>query len=69
MNNCVITVNDKPLTIAVNTSIETLLSTLDIPNGASAIAVNQNIISRKDWQSTVLNQGDEIALFQAIAGG
>ncbi len=69
MTQCVVRVNDKPLTIAENTTIDMLLISLDMPSGASAIAVNQEIVARELWSETQLNDGDSIALFQAIAGG
>ncbi|GLO63364.1 sulfur carrier protein ThiS [Vibrio sp. MACH09] len=69
MSTIEIKVNDKPMSIAENTSIEALLALLQMPNGASAVAVNQAIISRQLWNETVVNEGDHIALFQAIAGG
>lgn len=69
MSTIEIKVNDKPMSIAENTSIKALLALLQMPNGASAVAVNQAIISRQLWNETVVNEGDHIALFQAIAGG
>ncbi|WP_087023212.1 sulfur carrier protein ThiS [Thaumasiovibrio subtropicus] len=69
MTQCVVHVNDKPLTIAANASVEALVAQLELPQGAAAVAVNQEIIAREKWPETILNEGDQIALFQAIAGG
>ncbi|WP_369686285.1 sulfur carrier protein ThiS [Photobacterium leiognathi] len=31
--------------------------------------MNQRIVAASDWPTTVIADGDQIALFQAIAGG
>ncbi len=62
-------VNEQVLELAENTNIEQLLVHLDKPLIGSAVAVNQDIISRSHWADTILNEGDNISLFQAIAGG
>nr|WP_238485004.1 sulfur carrier protein ThiS [Rahnella rivi] len=47
----------------------TLLSELTLNPAGCALAVNQVIIPRESWPSHLLEDGDEILLFQAIAGG
>ncbi len=64
-----ILVNEQSLELADNSNIEQLLQLLDKPLNGSAVAVNQSIISRSKWSEFVLNEGDQISLFQAIAGG
>ena len=62
-------VNEQAIELAENTNIEQLLTHLDKPLIGSAVAVNQDIISRSHWANTIINEGDKISLFQAIAGG
>ncbi|WP_025563164.1 sulfur carrier protein ThiS [Psychromonas sp. SP041] len=62
-------VNEQTIELAENTNIEQLLTHLDKPFIGSAVAVNQDIISRSHWANTIINEGDKISLFQAIAGG
>ncbi len=62
-------VNEQTIELAENTNIEQLLTHLDKPLIGSAVAVNQDIISRSHWVNTIINEGDKISLFQAIAGG
>ncbi|WP_413113110.1 sulfur carrier protein ThiS [Thaumasiovibrio sp. DFM-14] len=69
MTQCMIKVNDKPVLVTEQSTIANLLVQLQMPKGASAVAVNQEIIAREQWATHLLNDGDEIALFQAIAGG
>lgn len=64
-----IQVNEQELNLADNTTIEQLLIELDKPLMGSAVAVNQEIISRSSWAQHILSEGDQISLFQAIAGG
>ena len=64
-----IQINEQVVEIAENTNIDQLLAHLNKPLMGSAVAVNQDIISRSHWADTILNEGDNISLFQAIAGG
>lgn len=54
---------DLPLTLLA------LLDHLNYQQNGSALAVNQVIIPRHNWSSHLLADGDNILLFQAIAGG
>ena len=62
-------VNESPVEIAENSTVEQLLNRLDKPLKGCALAVNQSIISRSEWSEYKLREGDQISLFQAIAGG
>ncbi|KJG13348.1 sulfur carrier protein ThiS [Photobacterium iliopiscarium] len=46
-----------------------LVEQLTLPTVGAAIAINQAIITRSEWSTTVLNHNDQITLFQVIAGG
>jgi len=62
-------VNESTLEIAENTTLEKLFKILGKTSQGSAIAVNQQIISRSLWPDYKLREGEQITLFQAIAGG
>ena len=64
-----IQVNEQALEVSENTNIEQLLLQLDKPLVGSAVAVNQEVITRSQWESYIISEGDNISLFQAIAGG
>ena len=64
-----VTVNESVVVIDEQSSLEQLLISLDKPLKGSALAVNQKIISRSQWAEYKLCEGDQISLFQAIAGG
>lgn len=62
-------VNERSLEIAAHTTLVQLFDILGKTGKGSAVAVNQEIISRSLWADYKLCEGDQIALFQAIAGG
>lgn len=61
--------NDNPLQCADAITLMTLLTELGQLKPGSALAVNHTIIPRCKWDHIVLQNGDSILLFQAIAGG
>jgi len=46
-----------------------LLERLERHQPGCALAINQVIIPRNDWATRQVQDGDDILLFQAIAGG
>nr|WP_145524662.1 sulfur carrier protein ThiS [Yersinia rohdei] len=68
-NSMHIRLNDQPLEVANNITAEQLLNQLNQHQPGTALAVNQVIIPRLNWEKHQLHAGDNILLFQAIAGG
>jgi sulfur carrier protein len=65
-----ITVNNQPFKLDAPSSVSRLLSAvLQIPATGIAIAVNQAIVSKSDWQEYVLQPGDQVVLIKATQGG
>ncbi len=64
-----ITINDRPLECAEAITLETLLTDINRLQAGTALAVNNTIVHRHDWSTWQINAGDQILLFQAIAGG
>uniref|UniRef100_A8G8F1 Thiamine biosynthesis protein ThiS n=1 Tax=Serratia proteamaculans (strain 568) TaxID=399741 RepID=A8G8F1_SERP5 len=64
-----IRLNDQPLELAQPLSISALLEQLERHQPGTALAINQIIIPRTDWANHLVQDGDDILLFQAIAGG
>ncbi len=50
-------------------SLQQLLEQLQLPAGRVACEVNLKIIRRNAYPGTVLNEGDEVEIIQAIGGG
>ncbi|EKN5921628.1 TPA: sulfur carrier protein ThiS [Yersinia enterocolitica] len=64
-----IMLNDQPLEVEIAITAEMLLQQLNRHQPGTALAINQVIIPRTDWEEYQLHEGDNILLFQAIAGG
>ncbi|MCA6222702.1 sulfur carrier protein ThiS [Photorhabdus antumapuensis] len=64
-----ITVNDQPMELIAPLAIQQLLEQLEQTQPGMALAINQTIIPRSEWNTHQINDGDNILLFQAIAGG
>ncbi|WP_417698437.1 sulfur carrier protein ThiS [Psychromonas sp.] len=64
-----IQVNEQALILPNSMNLEQLLVHLEKPLVGSAVAVNMQVISRSEWTQYNINEGDNISLFQAIAGG
>ncbi|MBB1584681.1 MULTISPECIES: sulfur carrier protein ThiS [Serratia] len=64
-----IRLNDQPLALAQPLSVDALLEQLERHQPGTALAINQIIIPRADWANHLVQDGDDILLFQAIAGG
>jgi sulfur carrier protein len=64
-----VVINENKIEILAGSNIDQLLAHLDKPLIGTAIAVNKRIIRRQEWAKHTLCEGDQISLFQAIAGG
>ncbi len=64
-----ITLNDRPIELSQRLTVAEFLTQLKYSPEGAALAINQTIIPRSQWPQHVINEGDDILLFQAIAGG
>ena len=64
-----IVVNDDALTLEGAVTLAELLEQLSRRQPGTALAVNQQIIPRDRWAEYILQEGDKLVIFQAIAGG
>ncbi|MCD1127209.1 sulfur carrier protein ThiS [Jinshanibacter sp. LJY008] len=64
-----IRVNESPVSAEHPITLSALLQRLNQSPVGMAVAVNQQICPRTLWDSHLLQDGDEVLLFQAIAGG
>lgn len=65
-----VTVNQQKFTVSENCSVAQLLAlTFDRPATGIAVAVNQNIVSKADWNTHLLHSQDQIILIKATQGG
>ncbi len=64
-----ITVNGDEITQAEDTTVLRLLEKLALNAPGTALALNASILPRTQWEHHALHDGDELVIFQAIAGG
>ena len=64
-----ILLNDVPHSCEPGETARQLLIRLKLDNPGSALALNQTILPREQWEHHTLQDGDTLLLFQAIAGG
>ncbi|MDO3695828.1 sulfur carrier protein ThiS [Wenyingzhuangia sp. chi5] len=64
-----IKVNNQFKEISENSSVAHLLHQLAQPEHGIAVAINQKIITKSNWESQFLNQGDDVLIIQATQGG
>ncbi|MGB0887635.1 MAG: sulfur carrier protein ThiS [Vicingaceae bacterium] len=64
-----ITVNNNIQSIKTSSSVEMMVAQLNIESKGIAIAVNQTVVSKKDWSSTHLEENDNITIIKATQGG
>jgi sulfur carrier protein len=65
-----ITLNDKKHTISENTSLyEIVFSQLGDKQKGVAVAVNDSVIPKSNWEKHLLNANDTILIIKATQGG
>ena len=64
-----VTVNNTSYSVEEGTNLQTLLNKLDISQNGIAVAKNQSIIQKAEWETTGLISGDDILIITATQGG
>jgi sulfur carrier protein len=64
-----IRVNGEPFEIAGPVTISTLLATLEIDSRLVAVEHNLIIVKRAQYESVVVNAGDEVEIVKFVGGG
>lgn len=64
-----IILNGETQQIDSNSSIDQLLTKLDMENKRLAVEINQQIIPRSKFNSHILQESDKVEIVQAIGGG
>ena len=63
-----ITVNNKEVTTGCHNLLE-LSQELNFPLSGIALAVNNRMIPRAQWESYLLNENDDLIIIKAVCGG
>ena len=64
-----ILLNNTPRDITPNTTLRQLLTNENLPQQNIAIAVNNRIVLREAWDSTLLAENDKVVIIAATYGG
>jgi thiamine biosynthesis protein ThiS len=67
--NVKIVVNGENREIAENLSLESLLGELALPEQRIAIELNQSVVRKKDWGTTLVSEGDRVEIVHFVGGG
>ncbi len=61
--------NDRDIRLNSNSNLIDLIEAQRLKTDGFVFSVNNCVIAKSNWQVTKLNEGDQISLFQVIAGG
>ena len=64
-----ITLNDKTITLDNETSLQQLIERELSTTQNIAVAINNSLINRTMWSSTILQEGDNVVVIAAAYGG
>jgi sulfur carrier protein len=64
-----IVVNGAARTLRPGTTVRGLLSELALERPGVAVAVNEEVVRRGDWDRTVLTRNDRVEIIHAVGGG
>ena len=64
-----IKLNDKSYEVAVGTTLEQFVNSLDLPLVGVAIAIDYEVVPRRAWGETSLTDGMSLMMIQAVSGG
>lgn len=64
-----ITINQTPYQVADGATVSQALSDLAMPKEGIALAINNAVVPADQWAHKALQDGDDLHIFQAIAGG
>ncbi|MBE3700897.1 sulfur carrier protein ThiS [Vibrio parahaemolyticus] len=68
-NVITIAINDQAQLVDCKANLQQIITQFSLPEMGCVFAINNQVVPRSEWASTVLSEGDSISLFQAIAGG
>lgn len=64
-----IKVNDTPKQVSLNSTLQQLLDQLEVKTKGIAVAVNNNIIKKTDWNHQTLSENDNVLIIKSTQGG
>ena len=62
-------VNGEPKNFTDGLTLLELINHIQMPVQRIAVELNQVVVRRSDWETTLLNDGDKIEIVQFVGGG
>ena len=63
-----IKINNKETEVKA-TSLQELATELSLPEKGVAVAVNNRMVTRTEWNLTAIKEGDNVVVIKAVCGG
>lgn len=64
-----VTVNGEPRAVDAGATVADVVRALGADPGGCAVAVNDEVVPRSDWQMRALGTGDRVEVLTAVQGG
>ncbi|MFB7516013.1 sulfur carrier protein ThiS [Streptomyces sp. NPDC056144] len=64
-----VSVNGEPRELAAPTTLDALVTALTTARSGVAAALNETVVPRGEWATTVLGDGDRVEVLTAVQGG
>lgn len=64
-----IKVNNETQEISNNTTLQALVENIKIQTNGIAIAINNNVIKKNEWDSKILQEEDDVLIIKSTQGG
>ncbi|AJF64754.1 sulfur carrier protein ThiS [Streptomyces vietnamensis] len=64
-----VSVNGEPRVLTGPVALDALVATLSTAPSGVAAAVNEEVVPRGEWATTLLGEGDRVEVLTAVQGG
>lgn len=64
-----VTINGKPVTLVTGSTISTFLASKGLEERLVVVELNESIVPRSDYASTILDTGDLVEIVHFVGGG
>ncbi len=61
--------NQQPIEVAIETTVRELLDSRQIALDGTAVAVNNKLVPKSEWETFQLNNDDKLTVIRATFGG
>jgi len=62
-------VNGKPVTLGEGATVAALITVLQLTQKKVAVEVNKELVVKKQWDATLLHEGDRVEVVSFVGGG